>query len=310
MARSLPANTQARSAATPSRARSNSSATARPNRATGKPNARKNSPSERLPAPFPALAGRGQLLSRPLLSIRQRTFAAPPRHSICTLLTPSLANHRPGQFLSSNAVKPGRPHQDGVDRCPALQGGRPMSFLRPLRFAWVSLRLSGVPQWPAEHVARLQRRRLRRLVRHAVKHSPFYGEKYRGVKLQDVDLEDLPPTNKTELMANFDRLVTNPAVRRKDLEQFIHGPENLGKYFIGRYAVSHTSGSQGQPMLIVQEPRHLELLFALQMTRGNAAMAGPVRETLRRWFRPARLAAVSMRPGFYPSAASFAYMPH
>ena len=185
-----------------------------------------------------------------------------------------------------------------------------MSFLRPLRFAWLSLRLSGVPQWPVEHVARLQRRRLRRLVRHAVKHSPFYGEKYRRVKIQDVDLEHLPPTNKTELMANFDRLVTDGAVRRKDLEQFIHGPGNLGKYFIGRYAVSHTSGSQGQPMLIVQEPRHLELLFALQTTRGNAAMAGPVRESLRRWLRPARLAAVSMRPGFYPSAASFAYMPH
>ena len=33
--------------------------------------------------------------------------------------------------------------------------------------------------------------------------------------------------------------------------------------------VSHTSGSQGQPLLLVQTKDNLELLFALQASRGN-----------------------------------------
>ncbi|HEU5117036.1 MAG TPA: hypothetical protein VFT74_10260, partial [Isosphaeraceae bacterium] len=85
-------------------------------------------------------------------------------------------------------------------------------------------------------------------------------------------------------------------------------PENEGKLFLGRLAASHTSGSQGQPMLMVQEQSALELLFGLQMTRGNVRKPS-VAEAVRRFTNPARLAIVTLKRGFYPSASTFEYMP-
>jgi phenylacetate-coenzyme A ligase PaaK-like adenylate-forming protein len=72
--------------------------------------------------------------------------------------------------------------------------------------------------------------------------------------------------------------------------------------------LSHTSGSQGQPLLIVQPKENLELIFGLHVSRGN-------HESLSFWdavkhlVKPARLAVVILKSGFYPSAAAFEHMP-
>ena len=86
--------------------------------------------------------------------------------------------------------------------------------------------------------------------------------------------------------------VTDPAVRRRDVEHFVEDPANAGRWFRDRYAVSHTSGSQGQPLLILQDRRCLELAFALQLTRGNVACKSVVAEAVRRFIRPGRLAVL------------------
>ncbi len=158
------------------------------------------------------------------------------------------------------------------------------------------------------HINAIQSRRLRSLVQLTVARSPFYRAKYQGIDPHRFVLEDLPPTNKSELMANFDDSITDPTIRRVDLERFIDEPANEGRHFQNRYAVSHTSGSQGQPMLMVQHPRVLELLFGLQMTRGNNQRV-TIAQAARRLVHPLRLAIVTLKRGFYPSASSFEYMP-
>src|SRR5207302_8334358 len=57
--------------------------------------------------------------------------------------------------------------------------------------------------------------------------------------------------------------------------------------------------------LIVQDFPMMELLFALQMTRGSVFPTTPA-EVLKRAFRQARLAAVTIGRGFYPTAAALA----
>jgi phenylacetate-coenzyme A ligase PaaK-like adenylate-forming protein len=160
----------------------------------------------------------------------------------------------------------------------------------------------------AERLQRLQDRRLRALLAHAVDRSPFYRAKYAGIDVARCKLADLPPTNKGELMADFDRAVTDRAIHRADLERFLDDPANEGRLFLGRYAPSHTSGSQGQPMLMVQTARLLELMFGLQMTRGSVRKT-TLAEAARRLLVPARLAIVTLKRGFYPSASAFEYMP-
>src|SRR3954469_3700828 len=114
-----------------------------------------------------------------------------------------------------------------------------------LRLGFRLLSLNRARKAPPGQVARRQGHRLRRLVRWARERSPFYREKYARVDPDRFGLADLPVTTKAELMAHFDRAVTDPSVRRAELEAFLDDPANLGRHFLGRYAVSHTSGSQG-----------------------------------------------------------------
>jgi phenylacetate-coenzyme A ligase PaaK-like adenylate-forming protein len=175
-------------------------------------------------------------------------------------------------------------------------------------FSLLTLSLKPVSRWGVDSVARLQERRLRTLLRWVSASSRFYREKYRGIDLERCALSDLPCTSKGELMAHFDDVVTDKAIRRAELERFIDEPANEGRWYLGRYAVSHTSGSQGQPLVMVSDKHQLDLLFALQMSRGNVGKVTPI-EALRKLFVPGRLAVVTLKKGFYPSASSFEYMP-
>jgi phenylacetate-CoA ligase len=159
-----------------------------------------------------------------------------------------------------------------------------------------------------EEIHRLQRKRLEQLVAHARANSEFWREKLSGVPEGSFELADLPISNKHELMDNFDRAVTVDDVRREEVASFLDDESNLGKYFRDKYAVSRTSGTQGQPLLVVQTKDNIELLFALQVSRGNEHSLG-VGQTLKHFVWPARLAAVIFKPGFYASASAFGYMP-
>jgi phenylacetate-coenzyme A ligase PaaK-like adenylate-forming protein len=172
-----------------------------------------------------------------------------------------------------------------------------------------TLRQYGPTRASAAQLLAVQNRRLRRLLHVAAGRSPFYRDRLRVLDLDHCPLAAIPPTNKAELMAEFDRVVTDPTVRRADLERFVDDPANVGRLFQDRYPVCHTSGSQGQPFLLVHDRLTLDVLFACQMTRGNVGyQAGPI-EAARRLLSPARLAVVISREGFYPSAWAWKHLP-
>jgi phenylacetate-coenzyme A ligase PaaK-like adenylate-forming protein len=154
----------------------------------------------------------------------------------------------------------------------------------------------------------LQERRLRELLLHAVRFSPFYARRFRGIDVTQCSLRDLPTVTKAEMMAHYEEVLTDRRLGKAELQDFIADPGNLGKYFLDRYAVGHTSGSQGQPAMIVQDRDAMQLAFAVQVARGSAAKRSFFPH-LRRFFDPARLALYTQRPGFYPSGLGFSYLP-
>src|SRR3954451_19737842 len=109
-------------------------------------------------------------------------------------------------------------------------------------------------------------------------------------------------------MVDFDRTVTDPEVKREGLVRFMVAPPTADRLYLARYVASHTSGSQGQPLLMIQDMRCVELFFGLQMTRGNGDRV-TLGYTLRCLFRPTRLAVVTLKQGLYPSATLFQHMP-
>src|SRR5213593_12524 len=154
----------------------------------------------------------------------------------------------------------------------------------------------------------VQERRLRRVLRLAVEKSPFYRRKFQGLDVARCPITDLPATDKNELMDHFDEVVTDPHIRLADLEQYMHDPDNAARPYLGRYALCHTSGSSGRPLVVVHDPQSLDVLFAAQMLRGNVERPG-VLGALRRLFRRGRLAVLAMTRGFFPSSATWNHVP-
>lgn len=160
----------------------------------------------------------------------------------------------------------------------------------------------------AAQLAAVQQQQFRHLLTYASGHSPFYRRRFHGIDPDRCRLSDLPRTSKAELMAHFDEVVTDPRLKRSDLERFTSDPANVDRWHLGRYAVSHTSGSEGQPAKIVQDYRAMLLNFAVQLVRENTESKGPF-HMLRRLWQPARMAVVTQRFGFYPSGSAFAHLP-
>jgi phenylacetate-coenzyme A ligase PaaK-like adenylate-forming protein len=183
-----------------------------------------------------------------------------------------------------------------------------MSFWGTIKFSRRAFRLKLGASKPAQRTERLGRKRLERLVAHARTHSEFWREKLSWIRDDSFALSDLPTCNKTELMEHFDQTLTVDDVRRDELASFMEDVSNVGKYFRGKYAVSRTSGSQGQPLLLIQTKEQINLLFALHISRGNNKPIG-LRAAFQHILHPARLAVIIFKPGFYASASAFSYMP-
>ncbi|WP_197525746.1 phenylacetate--CoA ligase family protein [Pseudobythopirellula maris] len=176
-----------------------------------------------------------------------------------------------------------------------------------VRFGARALELKADTTAPRERIEQKQRRRLRRLLAHAKEHSPYLAQKYADHDPETARLEDLPTVSKGEVMEHFDEYLTVD-LKRDEVEAFMDDEGNLGKLCRDEFVLSHTSGSTGQPLLLVKSRRDFELLFALQASRGNSEELD-LSQMLSRLVEPVRLAAVTMQPGFYPSGTAFQYMP-
>ena len=150
--------------------------------------------------------------------------------------------------------------------------------------------------------------RWRRLLHHAVDRSPFYQKKFDGIDIDNCTISDLPILTKAEMMENLDAIFTDRNLHRSEIETFISNPTNLGVFYRGQYVVCHTSGSQGQPALIVQDADAILTTFAAQFARG-VEVERRFLPHIQKLIRPARMAIITQKPGFYASSIFFSFLP-
>jgi hypothetical protein len=106
-------------------------------------------------------------------------------------------------------------------------------------------------RWSRERLLDHQRAGLRALLSQAVASSPYYREALGpGAGAGEIRLEDLPTLAKATLMGEFDRIVTDPRLRRAGLERHVKGPA-AAEPLLGEYRVFSTSGTTGRHGLIV-----------------------------------------------------------
>jgi len=117
-------------------------------------------------------------------------------------------------------------------------------------------------------VARVQRVRVRELVRHARTASPLYRHLYRHLPPEVDDVTQLPVVDKPMLMASFDDWVTDPDVTLEHLKRhFLSDLDAVGERYLGRYLVMTTSGTTGEPAVLLQDRLAWRVINVLGRTR-------------------------------------------
>jgi phenylacetate-coenzyme A ligase PaaK-like adenylate-forming protein len=156
-----------------------------------------------------------------------------------------------------------------VGEAGAAGGGAPgWAWPDPLQ-SMAQLWDMGMVPWlsPAARNARVQRR-WHDLVDFARARSPYYEELYGRYRLrQTLDPQALPVVTKAGLMAQYDRVVTDPRLRGAPLQDFIADPRRVGQPFAGSFAVWTSSGTSGVPGVFVHDAQALAIYDALQVCR-------------------------------------------
>lgn len=144
-----------------------------------------------------------------------------------------------------------------------------------------------------QRLARVQRGRLHELVHHARTASPFYRHLYRRVVPTFQDIGELPAVDKPTLMASFDDWVTDPDVTLEDLKTtFLARPECVGQLYLGRYLVMTTSGTTGEPAILLHDKLSWRVYNIVGRTRPQPLLGRiDLRTLARRGMRNAALFA-------------------
>jgi len=138
------------------------------------------------------------------------------------------------------------------------------SFIRTLGY-WIG----GI--WTAwggrKRIDAKQLKNLRKLVQKVRKMSPYFNKLYAHLPDTDlINLNDLPVTHKTDLMADFDNWLTDRSLTLDQAREHMESMDNLGVP-IGQYAVFRTSGSSGEPAVIVIPSSFIEFIFGINLAR-------------------------------------------
>ncbi len=106
---------------------------------------------------------------------------------------------------------------------------------------------------PREELLALQQRRLVATARHAAAASPLYRELYAGIEFaEDLDVRALPVVTKAMLMERFDEWVSDPRLRRSEVEthlERVHGDE----LYLGAYRCMPSNGTTGRKGIFVYD---------------------------------------------------------
>ena len=152
---------------------------------------------------------------------------------------------------------------------------------------------------PAAQRQKLQDQRLRQLVAYAKLNSPYYSGLYADVP-EDFSLSALPATNKRDLMEHWNDWVTDRTVTLEQINTFMEDKDNIGRKWQKKYMVLTTSGSTGNPLVMLCDDTVNNVMGAISASRSYAR-----KEDLRTFIRKGgKSMGVFADGGFYLANSS------
>ena len=120
--------------------------------------------------------------------------------------------------------------------------------------------------WSREKISTTQKKRLDALLKYARERSPFYKELYADMG-DDYSSTDIPAVSKSELMARFDDVLTDQNITMERIDAFTQDLDNIGRMIDGKYLIFKTSGSTGNPAVVLYDKRNIDVSSAIAAFR-------------------------------------------
>jgi len=120
----------------------------------------------------------------------------------------------------------------------------------PERFEPLLAELVAMDRWGRADLVLHQIRRTERMLRHAVEVSPHYRETLGPAVAGGATLADLPALTKRTLMDEWDRIVTEPRLTLRDVEEHL-ASDRAAEPVLGEYRACATGGTTGERAVVV-----------------------------------------------------------
>ena len=152
-------------------------------------------------------------------------------------------------------------------------------------------------------IAKLQSKRLKKLVKYAKSNSSYFEELYRDIG-NKFELKDLKVVSKVEMMENFNRYITDSSVNLDKINEFTNDINNVGCLINDKYLVFKTSGSTGNPAIILYDKNNIDVASAVAALRTFAR-----KEDLKTFIKNGKKSAgVFANSGFYLACGMAKYI--
>ena len=154
-----------------------------------------------------------------------------------------------------------------------------------------------------EEIKKLQYKRLKQLVEYARNNSPYFKDLYAKIG-HNFSLKELPTTNKIEMMKNFDDWITDSNISMQKIEEFTSNIDNVGRMIDDKYLIFKTSGSTGNPAIVLYDKQNIDVASAVAAFRTFAR-----KEDLKAFMKNGkRTAGVFANYGFYLACGMSRYL--
>lgn len=154
-----------------------------------------------------------------------------------------------------------------------------------------------------DKIIKLQKKRLKKLVKYAKENSSYFKKKYNGID-DNFRLDDLPITNKLDLMDNFNDWLTDKNINLNKINEFTSNIDNVGHMIDGKYLIFKTSGSTGNPVTILYDKNNIDVSSAVAAFRTFARS-----EDFKRFMKNGKkTAGVFANYGFYLACGMSRYL--
>lgn len=109
---------------------------------------------------------------------------------------------------------------------------------------------------------KLQKERLHDLVEYVRENSPYFKELYKDLP-EKYELTDLPYTDKKSMQANYNDWLTDRNLNKDIIRKYLDRDISDNSLLLNKYSALQTSGSTGEPLMMVRDDYHNKIHGAL-----------------------------------------------